>query len=193
MSNRSDAIQKHLSDQIGLERHILEAIERQREDEKLREEVEANKLVIQIERTLNQHVTALESLAEAYDAQVESVVKKAVTELLGVAAGLYDKVRDHKVSRMLRDDYTALSLAAMGYTAFHTFGLGIKEERIANLALSHLKDLTPLLVELSKVLPVMVAKEGKEEYDFAFDHEVGTLAVSNTQEAWSTETLHQPA
>lgn len=193
MNNRKDAIQKHLSDQIGLERHILEAIERQREDEKLREEVEANKLVIQIERILNQHVTALENLAEAYDAQVESVVKKAVTELLGVAAGLYDKVRDHKVSRMLRDDYTALSLAAMGYTAFHTFGLGIKEERIANLALSHLKDLTPLLVELSKVLPVMVAKEGKEEYDFAFDNEVGTLAVSNTQEAWSTEAIKQPA
>ncbi len=167
--------------------HILEAVKRQREDETVRNHLDANKVIIEIERVLKQHASALENLAEQLGAKGESVVKKAITEALGIAAGLYDKVRQDKVSRMLRDDYTALSLAAMGYTAMHTFGLAIKEDRIANLALNHLKDVTPLLVELSKVLPLVVAQETKEENDFPVDASAGETAVTNTQHAWDNE------
>ncbi|MDX1547931.1 MAG: hypothetical protein R3247_13130, partial [Rhodothermales bacterium] len=142
MSQRQDAIRKHTADQLALERHILEAIERQRGDDTLKADARANKVVIEIERTLRGHVEELERLAEDLDAGVQSALKKAVTEVLGLAAGLYDKVREHPVSRMLRDDYTALSLAAMGYTAYHSFGLAIGEDRIATLAERHLRNLT---------------------------------------------------
>lgn len=184
MSTREDTIKKHLSDQIALERHILEAIERQREEDDLRENLEANKVVIEIERVLRSHLTTLETLADEYGASSSSVLKKAVTELAGVVAGLYDKVRDQEVSRMIRDDYTALSLAAMGYTAFHTFGLVIQEQRIADVALSHLKDLTPLLVRISQVLPHIVASETAKDLGITVDPTVGVTASSNTHQAW---------
>lgn len=182
--DRKDAIHKHVSNMLAVERHILEAIERQREEDDVRENVQANELIIKIERVTKQHVTALEELADSYDTTGESALKKAVTGVLGVFAGLYDKVRDYEVSRMLRDDYTALSLAAMGYTAFHTVGLALNEQRIADTAIRHLRDLTPLLVEISKTLPLVVAEEAGREIDGTVDTTVGARAVRNTQEAW---------
>ena len=185
MSERKDAIQKHTADQLALERHILEAVERQREHDDLRADARANKVVIEIERTLRRHIAALEALAETYDVGAEGILKKAVTEVLGVAAGVYDKMREHSVSRLLRDDYTALSLAAMGYTAYNAFGLAINEDAIAQLAENHLRDLTPLLVEISKVLPHAVVREVAEENDeFPVDTTVGPLSEQRTQKAW---------
>lgn len=193
MSDRTNAIQKHTADMLSVERHILEAVERQREDDALRGHLEANKVVIDIERVLKEHTAALENLAESYDAGPQSAFKKAVTEFLGVVAGLYDKTREHKVTRMLRDDYTALSLAAMGYTSYHAFGLAIGEERIAQLALKHLKDLTPLLVSISKVLPVVTVQEVAEENEFPVDREAGKRSVAATQSAWSHDVVERTA
>ncbi len=187
MGNREDTIKKRLSDQLALERHILEAVERQRGEDSLRENLEANKVVIEIEQVLKSHVATLETLADEYGAGTSSLLKKAVTELAGVAAGLYDKVRDQEVSRMIRDDYTALSLAAMGYTAFHTFGLVIQEQRIADVALSHLKDLTPLLVRISQVLPLVVASETAKDLGLNLDPNIGATAANNTHQAWRHE------
>ena len=183
MSDQKSALQKHLNDMLGVEDHILKAIGRQRENEDVRNTVEANKVIIEIERVLKEHTAALENLVKGYGGK--SVLKDAVSEALGFVAGLYDKVREHTVSRMLRDDYTALSLAAMAYTALHTTGLAFKDRGVADLAERHLKDITPLLVEISKVLPHVVAKEVAEENDFAVDGSVGVQATVNTQAAWS--------
>lgn len=193
MSDRASAIQKHTADMLGVERHILEAIERQREDDALRGHLEANKVVIEIERVLKEHTAALENLAESYDAKAQSALKKAVTEFLGVIAGIYDRTREHRVTRMLRDDYTALSLAAMGYTSYHAFGLAIGEDRIAQLALKHLKDITPLLVELSKVIPLVTVKEVAEENDFLVDQDAAQRSVASTQSAWSRDVVDSPS
>jgi hypothetical protein len=75
----------------------------------------------------------------------------------------------------------------MGYTSYHTFGLAVGEEQIATLAQKHLKDLTPLMVEISKVLPEVVVQETNEDSDFAVDTAVGRRAVNNTQAAWSND------
>lgn len=186
MSNRTDHIREHISDQLALERHILEAVQRQRDDDAMRNNLDANKIVIEIERVLKEHISALQNMADQHEAEGRGTLKQAVTEVAGMMAGLYDKMRNYKVSRMLRDDYTALSLAAMGYTAFHTFGMTIKEGPIADLSLRHLKDITPLLVELSRVLPLVVAQECLEEGDYPMDHDAGRKAVEHTQQAWST-------
>lgn len=186
--NRKESIRKHTSDMLAIEQHILDAVRRQRDEDKMRSNVDANNVTAEIERVLSNHVSALEDLAERYGAEGQSTAKEALTKLLGVAAGLYDKVRgDQPISRDLRDNYTALSLAAMGYTAYHTFGLAVGEEKIATIAQKHLKDLTPLMVEISKVLPEVVVRETNEDSDFAVDTSVGSRAVSNTQAAWSKD------
>lgn len=188
--DRKESLHKHLSDMLAVEQHILDAVEQQRDDDRLRDNVKANKVIIELERVLKEHVSALEALADQYDVKAQSAAKEALTKLLGVAAGIYDRVRGkHPLSRDLRDNYTALSLAAMAYTAFHTYGLAVGEERIATLAQRHLKDLTPIMVELSRVLPEIVAEEVERESDFPADASVGPEAVRNTQEAWSRETI----
>lgn len=186
--NRTNSISKHISDMLATEEHILEAVKRQRDDDNVKNNVEVNKHIIEIERVLNEHTSALKRLAEQYDVNAEPVAKEAITKLLGIAAGIYDKMRGkHPLSRDLRDNYTALSLASMAYTQFHTYGLTIGEEKIASLAERHLKDLTPLLVETSKLIPPVTAKEVAEQSDFDVDTSVGQRAVQNTQQAWSKD------
>lgn len=182
---RDEAIKKHVSDMLAVERHILEAIGRQRDDAKVQETPEVNELLIRIERVVGSHVQMLETLVSDYGSTLEAGVKMALTRVLGVAAGIYDMVREQKLSRMLRDDYTVLSLSSMSYTAMHTFGLAVDEERVAAVALTHLKNVTPILIEISKVLPLVVAREVAEEQDSPVDLEAGRRAVENTHAAWT--------
>ncbi len=193
MSTRLDLINKHLADMTAVERHILEAVQRQRENDTVRNHIQVNTALIEIERVLTEHTEHLTKLSEEYGGDGENVFKKALTAAAGIAAGLYDQVRDDTMTRMLRDDYTALSLTAMGYTAMHTFGLAIGEARIADVALKHLKHVTPLLVEISKLVPITTALETATDHDgFTVDATVGPQAVTNTQAAWDrsvTESL----
>jgi hypothetical protein len=186
MSDRSDAIRRHIADMKGVEQHILNAIERQREEDVVRQNPEANKIIIQIERVLREHLDVLDKHAERFGGTPQSGIKEALSGVLGVVAGMYDKIRDHELSRILRDNYTALSLAAMSYTMLHTFSLAVKEEELGSVALSHLKDLTPILVEISQVLPRVLVPEIASEHEFPVDASVGDLAVTNTQEAWNS-------
>ncbi len=192
--NRNTSLSKHISDMLATEEHILEAVVRQRDDEKVKNNVEVNKHIIEIERVLKEHTAALKSLAKQYNVNAEPIAKEAVTKLLGIAAGLYDKMRGkHPLSRDLRDNYTALSLAAMAYTQLHTYGLAIEEQKIATLAEQHLKDLTPLMVQTSKLLPNVTAHEIAEQSDFPVDTSVGKQATDNTQKAWSKDVTESAA
>jgi hypothetical protein len=164
--------------------HILEAVERQRADQEVREHVDANSILIDLERVLRTHRDALQDLATQYGAGGESIVKKALTEALGIVAGLYDRIRDHRVSRMLRDDYVALSLAAMSYTSLHAFALAIHEDRLAQAALQHLEDITPIMVEISRTLPELVVTEVGDRLDKRVEIGAIQAAVQNTQRAW---------
>lgn len=187
VSELIDAVRKHVGNQLSLEKQILEAVERQRQVDKLRESLEANKMVIEVERVLKAHIIALEQLTSEYGEDAATAVKKAVSEVFGFITGVYEKMRSQVVSRIIRDDYAALSLSAMGYTALHTFGLVANEKRIADLALQHLEDITPLIVNMSKVLPVIVAKEVGEEIGLAIDNDVAETAVRNTHSKWNRE------
>lgn len=185
MDNQQNETRKHLSDMLAVESHILEAVERQRQDETIREHLEANKLLIEIERVLRAHTDSLKDLSDQYGAGGESALKRAVSEALGFVAGLYDKVREQKMTRMYRDNYAALSLAAMSYTTLHTFGLAVRENRIADLALRHLEEITPLLIEISRILPRLVVEEVGDELNQQVDSSAIQAAVQNTQRAWN--------
>ncbi len=191
--NRQEALQKHINDMRAVEEHILDAVQGQREQDKVKNNVDVNQLAIEIERVLEGHLDALNQAAAQYGAK-KSTAKDAVAKALGIAAGLYDKVRGkHPLSRNLRDNYVALSLASMGYTTLHAFALAAKEQDLAQLAQRHLKDLTPLMVEISKRLPHVVVREVAEQGDFPVDASAGEQAEQNTQEAWSTEVTQKKA
>jgi hypothetical protein len=175
---------------LAIDKHIHEAIRRQRDDPKMQEHEDAHSLVARIESTLDQQIADLEQHLELLGGSASSPVKEAVTSALGAIAGMYDKVRSNTASKMLRDDYTALNLAAISYTMLHTTGQAFHDQATANLALQHLEMLTPLITGINRVIPLVVAYELIDN-DVDVDTTVGPEAVRLTQQAWSAEMTHQ--
>ncbi len=189
MNNLSEVLHTYLTDMHAVESHILEAVERQLNGDEIKDYPEASRVVRELHVVLERHTTALKNFIENREGlSVKGALKEALGDALGFAAGLYDKVRTDQVSRMIRDDYTAISLAAISYHMLHTTALGLKNDAVASLAIRHLKDITPVLVDLSKVVCHVVAKELADE-DKVFDGTVGAQAVKNTQEAWDPSNI----
>ena len=187
MKDPNAVLDTYLTDMHAVEAHILRAVERQLKDDDINDYPEAFRVVTKLQTTLAQHTSALEAKVDARDGgDIKQAVKEAVGSTLGFVAGLYDRVRDDEVSRMIRDDYTATSLAAVSYHMLYTTALGLKNQDVATMALRHLKDLTPILVDLSQVVCHVVAAELADE-NKVFDGTVGEQAAADTHEAWSPE------
>ncbi|MFN3596545.1 MAG: hypothetical protein ACK41D_04670 [Rubricoccaceae bacterium] len=187
--DRQSILNNYVTDMAAVEKHILEAVEQQASTDDVRKYPEAAKVINTLASTLSRHVEALEAYNESTEGgSVKEAAKEALGAALGFAAGLYNKLRQtDQVSRMIRDDYTAVGLAAISYHMLHTTALGLKDQRVADMALEHLKDLTPILVDLSKVVCHVVADELEDE-DKVFTASIAEQAVRNTQQAWSRET-----
>ncbi|MDP9291934.1 MAG: hypothetical protein M3O82_06190 [Verrucomicrobiota bacterium] len=190
-SSATDALRMYVNDMVALEKHILEAIERQVDDSRVKARPEVFSLVEKLHRTLHLHVDALENHAAALGGGGGATVKAAVTAVAGTFAGIYDKIRKDPVSRMLRDDYTALSLATISYTMLTTTGIAFREETIAGLAERHLRDYTPIVVQLSEIIPPVVADELRDE-DASIDSQAGAEAVRRTHKAWTHDVVEKP-
>lgn len=187
MEDRLTILSDYVTDMLSVEEHILEAVKRQAGTDSVLNYPEANAIIGQIESTVRQHTQRLEAQVDRFgkSADVKARLKNAITETLGVVAGIYNKVRQtDQVSRMLRDDYAAISFAAICYHMLHTTALALKDEEVAQLALDHLNDYSPLVIELSKVVCTVVAQELTDE-NKAIDPSVAEQAIRNTQEAWS--------
>jgi hypothetical protein len=176
---------KYLTDLLGLEHHLVEALGRQREDQDIRRHTHVNELVIRTERSARDHYEGLKTLAASYGIE-ESTWKKAMGTVLGAASGLVERARDPKLSRVIRDNYVVLSIAAMQYTSAHAFAMATRDERLAAQSLANLMDITPLLVALSKVLPEVVVEETALAHGPDVDIAAGKVALQSTQKAWAS-------
>src|SRR5437763_4529245 len=100
MKDNREALRPYVADMVGVEKHILEAVERQRNDDDIKQFPDALQLVGRLESVLNRHVQALESHVQGFaGGGAASTVKQAVTGVLGAIAGVYDKVRKDTASR----------------------------------------------------------------------------------------------
>jgi ferritin-like metal-binding protein YciE len=190
MNDREKNLQAYVNDMYAVEKHTMEAVERQLENKDVQKKQPAHQLIQRIHSTLKQHLSALESRLDQLGGR--SVVKSAVASVSGAVAGAYDHVRTETVSSMLRDDYTALSMSAIAYTMLHTTALSLHDQATATLALKHLKNITPLITEISKVIPTLVVQDVHDDVDTA-DLSVAPQAVRNTQEAWDASHINQHA
>lgn len=163
LAKRAETLQQYVSDILATEQHIRKAVERQGTDKSVEQQAEAQQLLNRIGTTLQQHIAALEQQLVTLKGSSSSA-KAVMTSALGIVAGLYDKVRTQEVSRMLRDDYTALSLAAISYTMLYTTSQALYDAPTSSLAQRHLKDFMPLLTEIRRIIPQVVITELAVEY-----------------------------
>jgi hypothetical protein len=185
MKDNRESLRPYIADMVALDKHILEAVERQRDDDDIKQFPEALQLVGRIEGSLRTHIQTLESQIQGYSGGgAAATFKEAVTGVLGAIAGLYDKVRKDPASRALRDDYTALSLASISSAMLHTTALGLSQGTVAELANRHLSEINSLIMELGLVIPRVVLKELSFE-GYQIETGVADRAVQNLRESWS--------
>jgi hypothetical protein len=185
-----ELLQQYVGDMLALDRHIHEAIKRQQDDKNVQNDQDARPLISRIESTLDLSITELEQLLNRLGGSATSPVKEAVSATMGIFAGLYDKVRSETVSKMLRDDYTALGLAAISYTMLNTTGRALHDTTTAQLAVRHLRMITPFITGISRIMPLIVARELADD-DLAVDVTVAPESIRETQEAWSADQTGQ--
>lgn len=158
--NATEAINSYVTDMLALEQHIQKAIKGQIEDldEDYPDVVRQLRVVA---GEIDGHIDSLKVLAERRvegTQGVADVVKRAGSAVLGAGAAAVDFVRNEKLPKNLRDDYTATSLAAIGYVMLHTTALSLGDHEVADLAHRHLKDHARNVMRLHNVIPGAVVK-----------------------------------
>lgn len=193
MKDNREALRPYVADMVAVEKHILEAVERQRNDDDIKELPDALRLVTRTESMLKNHVETLNRHLEGYPGGgAAGAVKQAVTGVLGAIAGVYDKVRKDTASRALRDDYTALSLASVSYGMLHATALGLSQGTVAELAKSHLEEINSLIMEIGLALPRIVLKELALE-GYSVETGAADQAVKNLEETWRSSAQREKA
>jgi ferritin-like metal-binding protein YciE len=162
--DNQDVQQKHeqtiadyVGDMVALESHIEEALDRQLTE--VQDDREAHAAVQRFHDTVKQHRDTLIALQEDIGSTPGNPIKAAGAALLGKAAGVIDLVRTEGISKSLRDDYTAFSLAAISYSMLHTTAQGLGNQRVAELAERHLTDYAGAIERINEIMPGVVHRE----------------------------------
>jgi hypothetical protein len=183
----TDKIKDYTADLLTLETHLFNAVKKQRTSDKANDS-DAMELMNELDQILRNQINTLENHLDQLGGGRKSDLKELLGSFSGLAAGLIDTVRKDPVSKMLRDDYTALSMLATGYTMLHTHALAYDKDDLADIALKHLGEITPVITEISRVLPLVVARESND-LDRNKAEEIGQKAMENTKKMWKAEQI----
>ncbi len=178
-----ETLVKYLTDMHALEKHVAQPLKAQAADADFGEFPDARQLVQRIDLRTQTAITSLEILIKEFGGDVRTDFKTVVTAAAGAVAAAVNEGRVHKITKKLRDDYTALSLVSIGYELLHTTANALGNEQIASQALKHLHEVAGLIMELSQVIvPVAVEELCKT------NPEANVSTVTSTQvnirEAW---------
>jgi hypothetical protein len=167
MSDEERSLQTYVSDMLALERHVRIPFETQVKDDDFSRNPQAGALVNQLLAQSQQHIDALETAlqqlgtggAASGTADAVAAAKSAVSQFEGFFAGVIDTMRKTKVSKALRDDYTALALCTAGYTLLQTTAMALGNANVATLAQRHLSDYAKSVMAIGQALPEVVLGE----------------------------------
>lgn len=181
-STRRRTCATYAGDMHALEMHMLEAFERQVSITK--EVSDANALVLALIATSKRHARILNDLVSSLG-DVEKIVtdklKSAFAGLFGVAAGLVDTVRPLSVSKALRDDYTAVNHAIVGYVLLSTTASALKNEETRIIADEFLNDYIDLAQKIMGMVPALALRDLAGEGIQLLDFNAATSFRSNKQ------------
>lgn len=174
----------YVSDMLAVERHIRIPFDVQRDDRDVQEYEDAAGVVNRLVALSDMHVDALKAALERLGGHEASPMKSAVTEIEGVVAGAIDKVRKTKVSKALRDDYTALALCAVSYSELLTTANAMHEPDVAQVAQRHLTDYANAIMQIGECIPSVVLRELQETPGVDIDTAVADRSRQTISQAW---------
>jgi ferritin-like metal-binding protein YciE len=139
---------------------------------------EARAAVQHFHDMVKKHRDTLKALQEQVGTTAGNPIIAAGSALLGKAAGVIDLVRTEGISKALRDDYAAFSLAAISYSMLHTTATALGDSRVASLAERHLRDHADAIMRINEIMPGVVIRELEKD-----GHRADSAAVEATREA----------
>ena len=160
--DKNEAINSYITDMLSLEEHIEKALRGQLEDLKDYPDVIGD--LKQIHRKVEHHVSDLRELSQRRNARTPAdALKRVGSALLGFGAAAVDLVRNEGLPKNLRDDYTAFSLATVGYVMLKTTALALDDREVGDLAHQHFSDYAESVTLLHNVVPGAVIRLLREE------------------------------
>ena len=185
----TEAIDSYLTDMLALEQHIERALEAQIKDF----EQEYPEVVTQlrlIQATCEQHIGTLKEAADRRDGaggSLAEAVKRAGAIVAGLGAAAVDLFRTEKLPKNLRDDFTALCLASVGYVMLATTARALNDSETAELAERHLKAYAEAIMTLHNLIPGAVVRFLQEE-GLPARSDVVPGVVRTLEELWKPQT-----
>jgi len=147
---------------LSLEEHIEKAVRGQLND--LQDYPEVTRDLQQVLRKAESHISDLKEITERRRASgITDAIKRAGSVVLGAGAAAVDLVRTEGLPKNLRDDYTAFSLATIGYLMLHTTALALQDQEVADLAREHFADYAHAVTLLHNVVPGAVVRFLQED------------------------------
>lgn len=183
MADNQHSLATYVSDMLALEEHIQKPFDTQLNDGDFAKYAEAKQIATRLSALAQKHVAALKEALDELGGHELAPVKDLVTNLEGFVAGAIDKMRKTKVSKSLRDDYTALSLCSASYTMLNATANAMGDATIAALAATHLRDYAQCVMEIGNALPGVTILELQET---GLTVETGTIERSRqtAEDAW---------
>jgi hypothetical protein len=162
----NEAIDSYITDMIALEEHMEKPFRQQGEDLRDKQRELAGELRT-IHGLITQHIATLKSLRDRRSAGGEKraaeSVKRATSTVAGLGAAVIDFLRTEKLPKDLRDDYTAMNLATIGYLMLHTTALALGDREVAEVAQHHFSDYARATMQLQNMIPTAVVSFLQEE------------------------------
>lgn len=161
-ANAKETLDSYITDMLALEEHIAKAVNAQLADFR-KEHPEFAGVLSTIAATTARHIGALEALKISRHidsgSMVADAVKRAGSVVAGLGAAAIDVMRTEKLPKNLRDDYTAYSLASIGYQMLMTTAISLDDQEVADRARTHFTDYAKVVSDLSEAIPGAVINE----------------------------------
>ncbi len=183
-----EAIASYVTDMLALEHHIEKALSGQIADLG-NEEPDFVRELRTVHAKCETHIRALETMADQREGGgqgISGAIKKAASSVLGVGAAGVDMLRSEKLPKDLRDDYTALSLACIGYVMLHTTAKSLGDEPVAQMAQTHLENHAKCVMTIHNIIPPAVMRFLRDEGFTVRQDQLPEIART-TQSAWQSE------
>lgn len=162
-SDITDTLVRSVAELRALQRYTLEAIQLQQHEEDLRDHSVAARLLEDLVEVVRGQVQRLDLEVATLNGSAEAL-RAAASSMAGAFLGFFTKARSHETAKMLRDDYTLLNLATVGYLTLHTTAGALRHSRLADMALAHHRELEPFAQEIASMLPHLVLRDLSQQF-----------------------------
>ncbi len=184
--NEKHSLQTYVSDLLALEQHIGKPLDGQLASDATKQYAQALTVIQSIKTQNDAHQAALQQCLTSLGGHPASPIKSAWSSLLGGAAAAIGASRKTKVTKWLRDDYTALSLATMSYTLLHATAVGLGDTATASVAKQGLADYARAVMQINQVVPEVVLGELREDGETVQTGAAETIR-QQTNEIWKSQ------